>query len=438
MRIAVVGTGIAGMVASHLLHRDHEITVFEAGDYVGGHTNTIRVEQDGESFEVDTGFIVYNERTYPNFVRLLDRLDVASQPTTMSFSVHCERSGFEWGTASLRGLLAQPSNLFRPTFHRMVRDILRFNREAPAVLAPGGGDVTLGTLLSQGGYSTEFVDRYIVAMGAAIWSTDPARFLEFPAAHFVRFFQNHGLLSIDDQPRWRVIRGGSARYVERLVAKFRDRIRLRCPVERVERRPDAVVVTPRAGAPETFDRIVLATHSDQALALLADPTRAECEILGAITYQRNEAVLHTDTRLMPRRQAAWAAWNYRIPRDPGPVVVTYDMNRLQGIRSHRRFLVTLNPAGEIDPSCVLRRIEYHHPLMTAQAVAAQRRRAEINGARGTFYAGAYWGFGFHEDGVNSALAVTRAFGVRLPGSITRLSDRRGRRAAPRSGGRLAS
>jgi predicted NAD/FAD-binding protein len=438
MRIAIIGTGISGMVSAHLLGHEHDVTVFEANDYVGGHTNTVRVEQDGQTFDVDTGFIVYNERTYPNFVRLLHLLGVESQPTLMSFSVRCDRTGFEYGTASPRAWFAQRGNLIRPRFYRMLRDILRFNREAPRLLSPGIREITLGTYLSAAGYSPELVDRYIVPMGAAIWSTDPLRILEFPASHFVRFFRNHGLLSLRDQPRWRVIRGGSARYVERLIASHRDRIRLRCPVRRVRRAPSGVEITARDHPAEIFDRVVLATHSDQALRLLADPTPAEQAILGEITYQRNEAVLHTDSDVLPHSPDAWSAWNYRIPRESGPVAVTYNMNLLQGLRSRRPFCVTLNGANAIDPARVLHHISYHHPVFTARAVAAQARHAEINGANRTFYAGAYWGFGFHEDGVNSALAVARCFGLGLGASPVRLDDYRRRRAARAGGGRLAS
>jgi predicted NAD/FAD-binding protein len=438
MRIAIIGTGISGMVSAYLLSREHQVTVFEANDYVGGHTNTLRVEQDGQAFEVDTGFIVYNERTYPNFVRLLDMLGVQSQPTAMSFSVRCDRTGFEYGTASPRAWFAQRANLVRPRFYRMLRDIARFNHEAPRLLSDGVEEIALGTYLSAAHYSNEFIDRYIVPMGAAIWSTDPVRILEFPAAHFVRFFRNHGLLSLHGQPRWRVIRGGSARYVERLVAPYRDRIRVRCPVRRVRRAPNGVEVRAGNGPPEIFDRVVLATHSDQALRLLADPTPAEQEVLGAIAYQRNEAVLHTDCSVLPRSPDAWSAWNYRIPCEPGPVAVTYNMNLLQGLRSRRPFCVTLNSEGAIEPACVLRRITYHHPVFTPRAMAAQTRYVEINGAHRTFYAGAYWGFGFHEDGVNSALAVARCFGLGLRGSVVRLSDHQRQRATSADGGRLAS
>jgi predicted NAD/FAD-binding protein len=438
MRIAIIGTGISGMVSAYLLSREHEVTVFEVNDYVGGHTNTLHVELDGQGFEVDTGFIVYNERTYPNFVRLLNILGVESQPTTMSFSVRCDRTGFEYGTASPRAWFAQRANLIRPRFYRMVRDILRFNREAPRLLSHGVEDVALGTYLRTARYSSEFIDRYIVPMGAAIWSTDPIRILEFPASHFVRFFRNHGLLSLSDQPRWRVIRGGSARYVERLIAPYRDRIRLRCPVQLVRRAPSGVEITAASSPPEIFDGVVVATHSDQALRLLADPTPAEQEVLGTVAYQRNEAVLHTDCSLLPHSRNAWASWNYRIPCEPGPVVLTYNMNLLQGLRSRQPFCVTLNSEGAIDPTCVLRRIAYQHPFFTPRAMAARTRHAEINGVNQTYYAGAYWGFGFHEDGVNSALAVARFFGLGLGGSVVGLDDDQRPSAPEAGGGRLAS
>ncbi len=412
------------------------MTVFEAGDYAGGHTNTVPVEDDGRIASIDTGFIVYNEKTYPDFVRMLSLLGVASQPTAMSFSVCCSRTGFEYGTATVRALLAQPRNLVRADFHRLLRDILRFNREAPALLA-GREQISLGDWLRRQRYSLAFIDRYAIPMGAAIWSMPPARMLEFPAAVFVRFFHNHGLLSLRDQPRWRVIRGGSARYVERLTAPMRGRIRLSCAVRTIRRSRNNVEIETDGRAPETFDRVVIATHSDQALRLLADPTRAEREILGAIPYQRNEAILHNDETMLPQSRRAWSAWNYRIPCNPGPTTVTYNMNILQGLDSKQTFCVTLNDDSRIDPARVLKRIVYHHPLFTADAIAAQSRRAEISGVHRTYYAGAYWGYGFHEDGVRSALAVTGSFGLGLDALLPQLAETR-RRHDTAGGDRLAS
>jgi predicted NAD/FAD-binding protein len=377
---------------------------------VGGHSHTHEVEQAGRRYAVDTGFIVFNDRTYPHFVALLDELGVAAQPGSMSFSVRCEASGLEYNGTTLNTLFAQRRNLLRPSFLRMVHDILRFNREAPALLAEPGGELPLAELLARGRYGRGFVDHYILPMGAAIWSTDPASMMAFPARFFVRFLQNHGMLTVNDRPVWRTVAGGSARYVEKLTAPFRDRIRLDTPVERIRRVPGGVIVEARGLEVERYDALFLACHSDQALALLADPSPAEREVLGAIPYQRNEAVLHTDTRLMPRRRLAWAAWNYHALAEGGrPVALTYNMNILQRLDAPAPFLVTLNRTDEIDPAHVIRRITYHHPLFTPAAVAAQARQRELNGALRTYYCGAWWRNGFHEDGVVSALQALDHF-----------------------------
>jgi predicted NAD/FAD-binding protein len=410
VKIAVIGSGIAGNVAAWHLSREHELTVFEAGSHAGGHTHTHEVEQAGRRYSVDTGFIVFNDWTYPNFIRLLEELGVASQPSAMSFSVRDERSGLEYNGTSLDSLFAQRRNLLRPSFWRMVRDIFRFNREAPALLSDAGGEVSLGKYLSANGYSREFVEHYIVPMGAAIWSTDPASMGRFPARYFVRFFHNHGMLSVDRRPQWRVIRGGSARYVEALTARFRDRILLDTPVQSVRRVAGQVYVKARGRETERFDAVFLACHSDQALAILADATPLEREILGAIPYQTNEAVLHTDTRLMPKARRAWAAWNYHVLSDRrDQAALTYNMNILQTLDAPAPFLVTLNRGEEIDPAKILRRIRYEHPLYTPAGVAAQARQHEINGPLNTYFCGAYWRFGFHEDGVVSALAALEHF-----------------------------
>jgi predicted NAD/FAD-binding protein len=410
MKIAVIGSGIAGNVAAHRLHSEHDITVFEAGSHAGGHTHTHEVEQGGRSYAVDTGFIVFNDWTYPHFIALLEELGVGWQDSRMSFSVRDEASGLEYNGTSLNTLFAQRRNLLRPSFLGMVRDILRFNREAPALLHQPGGELPLGELLERGGYGRAFARHYIVPMGAAIWSTDPVSMLRFPARFFIRFLHNHGMLSVDNRPVWRVIRGGSARYVEKLVAPFRDRIRLRSPVEWIRRLPGQVIVKPRDGAAEHFDAAFIACHSDQALRLLADPSPAEREVLGAIPYQENEAVLHTDARLLPRKRLAWAAWNYHVlPEASGRIALTYNMNILQGLESPEPFLVTLNRSDAVDPAKVLRRITYHHPLFTPAGIAAQARHAELNRGRRTYYCGAYWRNGFHEDGVVSALAALAHF-----------------------------
>jgi predicted NAD/FAD-binding protein len=409
VRVAVVGAGIAGNVAARELHREHEVTVFEAGDHLGGHTHTHVVSAHGRTWHVDTGFIVFNDRTYPNFVRLLGELGVASQESSMSFSVSDEVTGLEYNGTSLNTLFAQRRNLLRPSFIGMVGDILRFNREAPRLLDEPGGELPLGELLARRSYGRAFVEHYLVPMGAAIWSTDPASMMHFPARLFVRFLHNHGMLTVNDRPVWRTIQGGSARYVEKLVAPFRDRIRLGTPVEQVRRIPGGVMVKPRGHEALRFDAAFLACHSDQALALLADPSTTEREVLGAIPYQANETLLHTDTRLMPRRRLAWAAWNYHARRDGGPVTLTYNMNILQRLDAPEPFLVTLNHGDAVDPSRVIERITYHHPLFTPASVAAQVRHREIDGARATYYCGAWLRNGFHEDGVASALAAVGHF-----------------------------
>ena len=409
MRVAIVGTGIAGNVAARELRREHEITVFEANAHIGGHTHTHEVEVDGRAVNVDTGFIVFNRRTYPRFSALLDELGVASQESSMSFSVRCEASGLEYNGTSLDGLFAQRRNLLRPSFLGMVADILRFNREAPRLLEQPGGERPLAQVLAEGRYGRAFIDQYLVPMGAAIWSTDPARMLSFPARFFVRFLHNHGMLTVEDRPVWRTVTGGSARYVERLVQPFRDRIRLSTPVESIRRVAGGVLVKPREAAPIPFDAVFLACHSDQALRLLADPTPAERSVLGAIGYSTNEAVLHTDERWLPRSRRAWAAWNYhRVPEPGAPIALTYNMSILQRLDTARPLLVTLNRGEHIDPARVMRRVTYHHPLFTPAAVAAQARHAELDRDR-TFYCGAYWRYGFHEDGMWSALEAVRHF-----------------------------
>ncbi len=410
MKIAVVGTGISGMVAAWLLQREHEITVFEARDRIGGHTNTVDVELEGRHFAVDTGFIVHNPRTYPNLISIFDELGVATARTEMSFSVLDQATGLEY---SSQALLARRRNVVSPRMLLMVRDILRFNREAPQILADADHDISLGDLLRNRGYSQPFVDLYIVPMGAAIWSTDPERMLSFPAQAFVRFLMNHGLTSLADRPEWRVVQGGAHEYVKKLTRSYSGRIRVGSPVERIARNEQGVEISVRGQAPEQFDRVVIAAHSDQALKMLEDPSDAEREVLGAIRYQSNDAVLHTDVSLLPRRRRAWASWNYQVPSQPEDrVIVTYDMNALQGFDDAPvTFCVSLNAGDRIDPSKVLYQTSYQHPLYTPESIAAQQRFDEVSGPRHTFYCGAYWRYGFHEDGVVSALAVARKFGI---------------------------
>ncbi len=410
MKIAVVGTGIAGNVAAYHLSKDHQVAVFEANDHIGGHTHTHDIEWEGQRYAVDTGFIVFNYKTYPHFTQLLKELNVPVQPTSMSFSVKCERTGLEYNGTSLNTLFAQRRNLFRPSFYRMIKDIIRFNREAPTLLESDQGEMSLGEYLSENAYSPEFIENYLIPMGAAIWSSDPAQLASMPAHFFIRFFHNHGMLSVNDRPTWQVIKGGSKEYVGKLTARFRHRLQINSPVESIRRHADAVTIKARHRKPESFDQVFLATHSDQALRLLRDPLPVEQEVLGAIPYQENEAVLHTDERVLPKRRLAWASWNYHLQsHSGGRVPVTYNMNILQGIQAPVQFCVTLNNGQAIDPTKVIKRITYHHPFFSSKAVAAQKRQAEINGVRRTYYCGAYWRFGFHEDGVVSALHALEHF-----------------------------
>lgn len=415
MKIAIIGSGIAGLTCAYLLNRQHDVTVFEASDWVGGHTHTVEVTVEGREYAVDTGFIVFNDWTYPNFIRLLGQLGVSFKPTEMSFSVTDPDTGLEYNGNNLNSLFAQRSNLLSPGFWGMLRDILRFNKEAQRDLAEQriAADTTLDDYLKAGGYGERFILHYIVPMGSAIWSMPMAEMLNFPLQFFVRFFKNHGLLSVSDRPQWQVVEGGSSAYVAPLTAAFKDKIRLSCPVTRIDRDEHGVVIHSPAGI-ERFDKVVLACHSDQALQLLATPSQAERSILGALPYADNEVVLHTDTRLLPTRKLAWASWNYRLSgAGHTHAAVTYDMNILQGIQSNTTFCVSLNQSAGISPSKVLARYTYAHPQFSLAAVAAQNRWAELDGQQHTHYCGAYWANGFHEDGVVSALRVAAAFGESL-------------------------
>ncbi len=415
MRIAVVGTGISGLVAAHLLGREHEVTVFESAGRIGGHSNTVTAEVDGRAHDVDTGFIVYNERTYPGFCRLLSTLGVATQPSDMSFSVSADDGSVEYATQTLDALFARRRNLVDPRFLAMLREVVRFNRDAQELLRGEASDAesqSLAEYLGEAGYSRRFLAHYLVPMGAAIWSAPPERFLEFPAATFLRFFDNHGLLDHRAPMRWRTITGGSRRYVDALVKATRARFHTSCPVLSARRSESGVELLLPDGLVARYDHAVFACHSNQALRLLEDASRAEREVLGAIAYQENDVVLHTDAAAMPRRRRAWASWNYRLTGD-GPVRLTYWMNRLQSLSSSKPLLVTLNSRQAIAPEEVLASFTYHHPVYDRAALKAQRERKEVDGVDRTHFCGAYWGHGFHEDGVQSALTVCRRFGLDL-------------------------
>jgi predicted NAD/FAD-binding protein len=407
-RIAVVGSGVSGLVAARELDRDgHEVVVFEADGRPGGHSNTVPVETPGGVWNIDTGFIVFNDRNYENFERLLGELGVGWQPAEMSLSVSDGRGGFEW-SSNPRGVFARPTHIADPRFHRMIADLARFFREARGLIDAGGAGPSLDEFLNRGGYSRWFVERLLIPQVSAVWSADPEELGDFPAAFLAQFLANHGALQFLGRPRWRSITGGSRAYVERLTEPLGDRLRLRTPVEWIHRDGAGVEIFTRHGS-ERFDEVVLALHSDQALALLADPSPAEREILGAIPYVRNEAVLHTDASLLPRRRRARASWNcHLVPEAVGRTTITYYMNRLQGLRADRDFLVTLNLPERIDPKAVLAEFTYDHPVYTRAGLIAQSRWAEISGVRRTHYCGAYWRWGFHEDGVWSALRACEA------------------------------
>lgn len=458
LRVAIVGSGISGLAAARELAGEHRVTLFEAGRNLGGHTNTIDVDMAGETLAVDTGFIVFNDRTYPGFSAMLRDLGVASNPTAMSFSVQHEATGIEYNGHGLGHLFAQKRNLLRPGFYRMIRGILRLSREAKAWLAErdaphtphtpptaagrAGRDagLTLGEFLSRGRYPSEVVEWYIVPMASAVWSAPGAAALRLPFEFFCRFFDNHGFFDMGERPVWRTVAGGSREYVRALAAGLEGRgavVRTKCPVRWVRRSPGThryqqhtpageggVEVVSSAGT-ERFDAVVIATHSDTALSLLADPAPAEIDVLSALPYQENQAIVHTDARLMPRTRKAWAAWNAHVPRegDGGRAMITYNMNILQGLapKDGSQVLVTLNNHAAVDPAKTLRLIGYRHPVYTTAGFAAQKRFEEISGPNRTVYAGAYWRYGFHEDGHWS--------GLRAAGQVRRLAVREQERRA---------
>ena len=388
MKFAIIGSGISGLTAAYLLNRNHDITIYESNDYVGGHTHTHEIVLNGKKWAVDTGFIVYNERTYPNFIKLLDQLKVERQLTSMGFSVKSSQKDLEYAGNSINTLFAQRSNILRPSFIRMLRSILRFNSEAEHHLDNLDEFVTLGHYLSLYNYPEEFINDFIIPMGAAIWSTKPVNMMKMPAIFFIQFFRNHGLLAVKNRPNWWVIKGGSKCYVEKMTISFNDKIRIATPVKKVKRneRSIEVIYGKTAQESETFDAVIFATHSDQALSLLEKPSVQEVKILEALQYQKNEALLHLDESILPKRKLAWASWNYLLDQNPEePVALTYNMNILQSLNSDHTFCVTLNNHDAIDPSKVIKKIIYHHPLYTVNAIKAQNRKNEIRGQKNTNY-----------------------------------------------------
>jgi uncharacterized protein len=413
VKIAIIGSGISGLTAAYLLNKQHQICLYESAPELGGHTATKQVQVNGKDYNIDTGFIVFNDWTYPNFIKLLNELGVASQPTTMGFSVFDPEKNFEYAGTNLLTLFAQKRNLFSISHWKMLRDIIRFNKESLDDLESSrfNQEESVGEYLRRKKYSSAFIERYLVPMGSAIWSATQDAMLEFPITFFVRFFKNHGLLNVVNRPQWRVIKGGSKNYIEPLIESFKEHIRLAQPVESIVRTASGIEVTTK-NSTEYYDQVVLSCHSDQALALLADATPQENDILSAIKFQKNTVVLHTDTRLLPQKKSTWCSWNYCLQthKNAAPIL-TYSMNILQNIKSDIEFCVTLNASEKIDPQKILGQYQYSHPVFNHQALVAQKSWPLINGVNNTWFCGAYWLNGFHEDGVNSALRVAKALGV---------------------------
>lgn len=401
MKIAIIGSGISGLVAARELAIDHEVCVFEANNYIGGHTHTHLVNDGHQKHTIDTGFIVCNDRTYPHFFSLLDELQVKRIPTTMGFSVSEKNKKFAYAGTSLNAVFAERSQLFNIKFWGMLKDIIKFNREAESDLEYG---LSMEEYLLKKGYSNYFIERYVIPMGAAIWSSDPAQIRQMPMRFFIQFFHNHGLLTVMDQPQWYVIDGGSSAYIKPLTAHYADKIRLNSPVLNVTRHTDHVLISSKTSHKERFDAVVFACHSDQALRLLDAPSAREEVILKSIPYQVNKAVLHTDTSVLPHNKRAWAAWNYQLSENcNNGATLSYNMNILQHISSDHVYSVTLNQLDAIDEKTIIKEIDYYHPVFSESAVNAQDRWQEISGHRNTYYCGAYWRWGFHEDGVFSGL-----------------------------------
>ena len=412
-KIAIIGTGVSGLTCGHLLHKHYDVTLFEKNDYIGGHTATVDVEHSGINYAVDTGFIVFNDRTYPYFEKLLERIGVKRKPTQMSFSVHNEATGFEYNGHTFSSLFAQRRNIVRPKFWRLLYDIVRFNKLCKALHAKGHyTEQSLGQLLQQHRFNDFFKYHYILPMGAAIWSTSIKEMENVGVEFFVKFFFNHGLLDITNRPQWYVIPGGSREYIKPLIAGFADNIKLNSHIKSVTRNAEGVTITFADDQKAQFDKVIFACHSDQALALLGDPCEQETTVLGAIPYTENSVVLHTDESLLPDRKAAWASWNYLLNNNTDKAaVVTYQMNILQGIESDTQFCVTLNHLEGINQSKILREFTYHHPVFNQESIAAQQQKHTVDGQNNTYFCGAYWYNGFHEDGVRSAVDVAKQLGV---------------------------
>ena len=414
MKIAIIGTGISGLTSAYLLSKEHIVHVYEAQEYIGGHVHTLPVHLNGLSYEIDTGFIVFNDRTYPNFNKLLNKINVLSQPTSMSFSVKCETTGLEYNGTSLNGLFAQRLNLLKPSFLLMVKDILRFNRDAKEFLTDSVEEITFGEFLNRGGYSNALKNNYALPMASAIWSAKSKVIENANFRFFAQFFENHGMLNISDRPQWRVIKGGSKQYTLKLIEPITNKIRINSPVDKIIRKNKGIEVVYNKQQKELYDRVIIATHSDQALKMIENPSNAEIEILSSIPYQTNVAHLHWDCSVLPKQKNAWASWNYFKPNKmKDETTVTYYMNMLQSLDMPKNICVSLNMEEHINPKKIYKKIIYQHPVFTSEAILAQKKHKEIDGIDKIHFCGAYWGSGFHEDGVNSALSVCKFFGRSL-------------------------
>ena len=415
MKIAIIGSGISGLTSAYVLSRQHEVHLFEAENRLGGHTHTHEIEVASGKYLVDTGFIVHNDRNYPNFLKLMQQLKVETKDSFMSFSVKVEDNGLEYNGTSINSLFCQRKNIFNPSFYRMIKDILRFNKEATSYYlthkekAPDS--MSLENYLHANHYSNEFIEHYIMPMGAAIWSASREEMKQFPLHFFVRFFHHHGMLTVDNRPQWRVLIGGSKSYIPKITAPFADHIHLGHPITAVTRSGDKIILNDSL----EFDHVVFACHANQALKMLKDPSDQETKVMSGFAYRPNDIILHTDTSILPKSKLGHASWNYFLPRvQQDRVAVTYHMNILQGIKSPETFLVSLNMDQLIDPKKVLKRIPYSHPVYNQSAVESQKKWDQVSTIKSrTHFCGAYWGNGFHEDGVKSALQVTQAFGLNL-------------------------
>ena len=410
MKIAIIGSGISGLTAAYLLHREHDITMYEAANYIGGHVNTIDVEESNKLLSVDTGFIVFNNWTYPNFEKILSDINIEVQDSEMSFSAHCEKTGYEWSGSGLRSLIFNKNNWWRHYSYQIFLDVVRFNKISKKYLTSLDANLSLGTFLKQHRFSQAFINYYILPMGAAIWSSETKQINEFPARSFLNFFNNHGLLNLKYRPQWKTIKGGSKNYVKELINPFIKKIHINTPVMRVKRVAQRIEVFAKNRKPEYFDHVFFACHSYQAARLLDDATYQEKSVLNSIRYQPNTAILHTDESLMPKSKIAWSSWNYLLPKQPSEnVKVTYYMNRLQKLSAKKNYFVSLNLEGRINPKKVIKIVEYMHPVFDQPAIDAQYQQTIINGTKNSWYCGAYWRNGFHEDGVWSAIQSVEQF-----------------------------